>query len=125
PKMTRNMTLVQEAFLEDDRVMILSHSVTPQYDSVPVLKRYAESNGVIDGKWHLLTGERSTIYKLGRQGYFIEEDLGILKEADEFIHTENFVLVDKNRYIRGIYNGLNKTSVNQLIDDIKTLQGKS
>ena len=71
---------------------------------------------------HLLTGDRSVIYELGRNAYFIEEDLGLLKAPGEFIHTENFVLIDENRYIRGIYNGLNKTSVNQLIADIKLLQ---
>lgn len=62
------------------------------------------------------------IYNLGRFAYFVEEDLGIPKGADEFLHTENFVLVDKQRHIRGIYNGLNKTAINQLITDIKTLK---
>jgi protein SCO1/2 len=122
PKMTSNMLLIQEAFLEDENVLILSHSVTPEYDSVPILRNYAEIKGVVDSKWHLLTGNRDEIYDLGRNQYFVEEDLGLEKAPDDFIHTENFVLVDDTRRIRGIYNGLNKTSVNQLIADIKTLR---
>ncbi len=124
PKMTTNMQLVQEAFINDEDVLILSHSVTPEYDSVYVLKTYAELNGVVDEKWHLLTGDRNEIYDLGRNQYFVEEDLGLDKDPDDFIHTENFVLIDKERRIRGIYNGLNKAAVNQLIEDIKTLQNE-
>lgn len=69
-----------------------------------------------------MTGSRKEIYKLGRECYFVEEDLGLEKDEDDFLHTENFVLIDKNSHIRGIYNGLNKTSVNQLINDIKLLK---
>ncbi len=122
PKMTANMMVLQEEFLEDDDVLLLSHSVTPETDSVSALKRYAETKGIINSKWHLVTGDRKQIYDLGRQAYFAEEDLGIDKTEADFLHTENFVLIDKNRHIRGIYNGLNKTSVQQLIADIKTLQ---
>lgn len=127
PKMTKNMQLVQQAFLEDDEIKILSHSVTPSIDSVPVLKEYAQNQGVNSKSWFLLTGDRNTIYDLGRNAYFIEEDLGLEREnfGSEFIHTENFVLVDKNHRLRGIYNGLNKASVNQLIADIKTLKEES
>ena len=120
--MTENMTLVQEAFQEEDDVLLLSHSVTPSSDSVPVLRAYAEARGIQSGKWHLVTGDRKEIYRLGRHEYFVEEDLGLTKKDGEFLHTENFVLVDKHRFIRGIYNGLNKTSVNQLIADIRTLK---
>ncbi len=122
PKMTANMMYLQDEFLHDDDVLLLSHSVTPERDSVPVLKRYAEDKGILSHKWHLATGPQQEIYKLGRNDYFVEEDLGLDKEEDDFLHTENFVLIDKNRHIRGIYNGLNKTSVNQLIADIKTLK---
>lgn len=122
PKMTENMTLVQDAFLEDDEVLILSHSVTPEYDSAEVLQEYAKAKGVINDKWHLVTGDRAQIYDLGRQFYFVEEDLGREKGPDDFLHTENFVLIDQHRHIRGIYNGLKKASVNQLIADIKTLE---
>ena len=116
------MAVLQDEFLQDDDVLLLSHSVTPERDSVPVLKEYAENKGVISHKWHLVTGTQQEIYRLGRQDYFVEEDLGLNKEENKFLHTENFVLIDKNRHIRGIYNGLNKTSINQLIADIKTLK---
>lgn len=122
PRMTANMTLLQEEYLQDSEVLLLSHSVTPEIDSVPVLKSYAQTKGVESGKWHLVTGDREQIYKLGRDYYFAEEDLGALKTVDDFLHTENFILVDKNSHIRGIYNGLNKTSVSQLIADIETLK---
>lgn len=122
PKMTANMGILQEEFLDDEDVLLLSHSVTPDYDSAAVLKLYAEAKGVISGKWYLATGNRDEIYRLGRRANFIEEDLGLQKEEDEFLHTENFVLVDKYRHIRGIYNGLNKASIQQLITDIQTLK---
>ncbi len=122
PKMTTNMKIIQDEFKDDEEVLLLSHSVTPNKDSVPVLKNYANQKGVISGKWHLVTGPQDEIYKLGRQDYFVEEDLGLEKSEDEFLHTENFVLIDKSRHIRGIYNGLNKTSIRQLIADIKTLK---
>lgn len=122
PKMTSNMTLLQEAFLEDPSVVLLSHSVTPERDSVPILKAYAEEKGILSSKWHLLTGDREQIYSLGRNDYFIEEDLGVEKDVDDFLHTENFVLIDEDLHIRGIYNGLNKSDINQLIADIQTLK---
>lgn len=122
PQMTANMSILQEEFLKDKDVLLLSHSVTPEQDSVPVLKSYAEEKGILTHKWHLVTGSQKEIYKLGRKDYFIEEDLGLEKEEDEFLHTENFVLIDRNRQIRGIYNGLNKTAINQLVSDVKTLR---
>lgn len=122
PKMTDNMIELQDEFIKDDDILLLSHSVTPERDSVPVLKEYAEGKGILSHKWHLATGTQQDIYTLGRKEYFVEEDLGLDKEIDEFLHTENFVLIDKKRHIRGIYNGLNKTSINQLITDIKTLK---
>lgn len=120
-KMTNNMTKVQEAFLDNPEVAILSHSVTPSIDSVSVLKTYAEKNGVIDSKWHLVTGDKTEIYNLGRNEYFVENDLGIPKDINDFLHTENFLLIDKNKHIRGIYNGLNRASIAQLITDVNAL----
>ena len=125
PKMTANMKVLQDAFLNDADVLLLSHSVTPEIDSASILKQYAKNKGVITSKWHLVTGDRKQIYDLGRQSYFAEEDLGVDRTADDFLHTENFVLIDQNRHIRGIYNGLNKTAVQQLIVDVKTLQRKT
>jgi protein SCO1/2 len=122
PKMTANMAVLQDEFSEFNDVLLLSHSVTPKTDSVPILKKYAENQKIISGKWHLATGSQEEIYNLGRLEYFVEEDLGLSKNTDEFLHTENFVLIDKNRHIRGIYNGLSKTSINQLIADVRTLR---
>lgn len=122
PKMTANMSTVQNAFLNDKDVLLMSHSVTPKIDLVPILKDYADSMGVVKDKWHLLTGSREEIYNLGRNTYFVEEDLGVGLKVDDFLHTENFVLIDKNGHIRGIYNGLNKTSIQQLIEDIDLLK---
>lgn len=121
-KMTNNMTKIQEEFKEDSELLILSHSVTPSIDSVSVLNDYASKYNVISNKWHLVTGDREEIYSLGRDHYFVENDLGQPKNLDDFLHTENFLLIDKNKHIRGIYNGLNRASVAQLIVDIKALK---
>ena len=122
PKMTTNMAVIQDNFSTDNDIVLLSHSVTPETDSIPILAAYAERKGVISPNWHLLTGDRSEIYSLGRQAYFVGEDLGEVKTDEDFLHTENFVLLDGDRHIRGIYNGLNKTAVQQLIADIRSLK---
>ncbi len=122
PQMTDNMKILQEEFMNDDEVMLISHTVTPERDTVDALKAYAELKGINSEKWHLLTGDREQIYKLGRLDYFIEEDLGLGKEVDDFLHTENFVLIDKNKNLRGIYNGLKSNDIDQIIADIKTLK---
>lgn len=122
PKMTASMMDLQKEFINDNDVMLLSHSVTPDIDSVPILKEYALKNEIVSSKWHLVTGNRKEIYDLGRKSYFVEEDLGKEKTEDDFLHTENFVLIDKNKQIRGIYNGLNPNDIVQLIADIKTLK---
>lgn len=124
PKMTANMKVLQDEFLNDEAILLLSHSVTPEVDTVDKLQRYAVEKEVNANRWHLLTGERQEIYNLGRNAYFVEESMGLQKSPDDFLHTENFVLMDKNRHIRGIYNGLNKTAVQQLIDDIKVLKAE-
>ncbi len=121
PAMTKNMDVLQKEFLEDDEILLLSHSVTPTIDSVPQLKKYALEHG-IQKNWHLVTGDKQQIYDLGRKFYFVEENLGAPKSVDDFLHTENFVLIDKRKHIRGIYNGLNRSAVRQLIADIKTLK---
>lgn len=121
-KMTKNMLLLQDAFEGDSDVLLLSHTVTPERDSVGQLKAYAEIKGIKDKNWHLLTGDRKLIYDLGRNYYFAEEDLGVGKDEHDFLHTENFILIDQNRRIRGIYNGLNKNDIEQIIADIKTLK---
>lgn len=122
PQMTGNMFKLQEEFIDDDEVLFLSHTVTPTRDSVSVLKNYAETYGVIDNKWHLVTGDKLDIYNLGREQYFVENDFGEPKDIDDFLHTENFLLIDKSKHIRGIYNGLNRASMQQLIVDTKALK---
>lgn len=120
--MTENMSKLQEEFKEDVEILFLSHSVTPSIDTVTELKKYAENNGVIDNKWHLVTGDQTEIYTLGRKHYFVENDLGVPKNIDDFLHTENFLLIDKKKHIRGIYNGLNRASIAQLIIDVEALK---
>ncbi|UQD55814.1 SCO family protein [Flavobacterium sp. K5-23] len=122
PKMTNSMSVLQKEFLSNDNVMLLSHSVTPEKDSVAVLAEYAKTKNINYIKWKLLTGPKEEIYNLGRKFYFVEEDLGENKDDSIFLHTENFVLIDKNRIIRGIYNSLDPTSMASLIEDIKVLE---
>jgi protein SCO1/2 len=122
PKMTKSMSNIQKEFINDDEVLLLSHSVTPEKDSVSVLKKYALEKNVNFKRWKLLTGNKNEIYDLGRKYYFVEEDEGIKKGNDVFLHTENFILIDKQRHIRGIYNGLDPNSINNLINDIKILK---
>lgn len=120
-RMTESMVKIQNDFLDNNDVMFLSHSVTPKIDSVSVLKKYADNNGIVSNKWHLVTGDRAVIYNLGRNEYFVENDLGEQKTNDDFLHTENFLLIDKNRHIRGIYNSLNRASMSQIRIDMKAL----
>lgn len=124
PQMTANLDVLQKEYLEDDEIMLISHSVTPGRDSVGVLKSYATKRGIDSKKWFLLTGDREQIYNLGRNAYFVEENMGLEKTVDDFLHTENFVLIDKQKHIRGIYNGLQKISIEQLIADIETLKNE-
>ena len=122
PKMTADMGILQEKFKNDDEVIFLSHSVTPQMDSVPVLKKYAEAKGVITGKWYLLTGSRDEIYRLAKKEYFAGDTVGYYQTGNEFLHTENFILVDKHRRIRGVYNGTLPLEMERRSDDIATLK---
>lgn len=122
PKMTKSMGDIQKEFMNDDEVMLLSHSVNPEKDSVPVLQIYARDVNVNYNRWKLLTGNKEEIYDLGRKYYFVEEDEGIRKGNDVFLHTENFILIDKQRHIRGIYNGLDPNSIENLIRDIRILK---
>ncbi len=121
PVMTKNMGKLQEYFKQNDEVIFLSHTVLPEMDSVPVLKNYANDRGVISGKWHLLTGDKEKIYSLARQQYFAGDTIGYYKKVDDFLHTENFILLDKHRRIRGIYNGTLELEMERLRDDINVL----
>ncbi|WP_417589641.1 SCO family protein [Owenweeksia hongkongensis] len=113
---------LQEVFKADDDVVIVSHSVTPEMDSVPIMHEYGEMQGAIEGKWQLLTGDKPQIYKLARQSYFAVMDEGGNGDEDDFIHTENFVLVDPQKRIRGFYDGTSAEAVDKLIADIAILK---
>mgnify|MGYP003667574932 CR=1 FL=1 len=119
--MAYNMSELQEHYKEDDGIMFLSHSVTPVIDSVSVLKEYALRKGVIDGKWNVTTGPKEHIYDLARKSYFAVLDEGNGDEND-FIHTEQFVLIDKERRIRGFYDGTDKEDMEKIKKDIKILK---
>jgi len=119
--MAYNMGELQNLYKKDTDIMFLSHSVTPEIDSVTVLKEYADRKGVIDGKWNITTGAKTHIYELARKSYFAVLDEGTGDEND-FIHTEQFVLVDKEKRIRGYYDGTEKEDMEKLKKDIVLLK---
>lgn len=123
PIMTEQMLRIQNELQEDTLVKLLSHSVTPEIDTVAQLKRYALEKGVDDAKWNLVTGDRKQIYDLARKSYLAVKDAPET-EAYGMIHTENFVLVDTQRRIRGIYDGTNPDEIQQLIEDIQLLKSE-
>jgi protein SCO1/2 len=122
PKMTDNMGRVATAFMKDDNVAILSHSVTPELDNTAILKKYAADKNIKNPNWHLLTGDRQAIYTIARRGYFADDEIGYTKDATQFLHTENFILVDRKGHIRGVYNGTLPFEVDNLIRHIKILE---
>ncbi|MCX6228912.1 MAG: SCO family protein [Bacteroidia bacterium] len=124
PVMTKNMKIVSDSLANDPNLIFLSFSVTPWIDKPIVLKKYKARNEITNQNWEFLTGHKSDIYKLARQSYFAEEDLGFTKDSTEFLHTEHFILVDKSKRIRGIYNGTLALEMQALIADIKTLQNE-
>ncbi|WP_104734991.1 SCO family protein [Hanstruepera ponticola] len=121
PIMTDHMYVIQKELKNDQDVMLLSHTVTPEIDSVTQLKKYALKKGVNDSKWNLVTGDKKQIYDLARKSYLAVKDQGN-GDAYDMIHTENFMLIDKKRQIRGFYDGTNPDEITRLIEDIKTLK---
>lgn len=121
PIMTDHMVIIQEELKNDHEVLLLSHTVTPEIDSVAQLKKYAVKKGVDDAKWNLVTGEKRQIYQLARKSY-----LAVIEDGDggehDMIHTENFILVDKKKRIRGFYDGTNREDIDKLLEDIKILK---
>ena len=125
PKMTNNMVWLQNQLLNNPKVLLLSHSVTPDIDSVAVLKEYALRKGVIDSKWNLVTGDKKQIYYLARKSYLAVKT-GKPSELYDMVHTENFVLIDQKKRVRGFYDGTNLDgpteegvkNVKQLLEDI-------
>jgi protein SCO1/2 len=129
PKMTKNMAWLQNRIKDNPKVMLLSHSVTPDIDSVPVLKKYAIEKGVIDSKWNLVTGDKKNIYYIARKSYLALKT-GEPSALYDMVHTENFVLIDSKKRVRGFYDGTNLDqptndpkvkNVTQLLEDINFL----
>jgi len=123
PIMTGHMHDLQEELKDDKDVLLLSHSVTPKIDSVAQLKRYAKEKGVDDSKWNLVTGEKKQIYELARQSYLAVKTAGTGDQYD-MIHTENFMLIDKKRQIRGFYDGTDPEEIERLFEDISVLKNE-
>lgn len=121
PTIRSKLSKVQDRFLGYSDIRILQHSIQPSVDTVDVLHEYATRNEIDGEFWHLVTGDRDAIYTLAKSAYFASDDLGNEQNANDFLHTESLLLIDQNRHIRGIYNGLNSTSVGYLIQDIETL----
>lgn len=124
PVMTSQMKRVQAAFLNEHDLLILSHTVWPEVDTVEQLMRYAKEKAIVRNKWHLLTGDKSALYAQARKSYFVlkpaeAEDVG--DGNSDFIHTNNFVLIDRQRRIRGYYDGTDSLEVGKLINDIRLL----
>ena len=122
PKMTDNMKILQNKYANDSQVLLLSHSVTPEIDNVNKLKDYAVLKGCISGKWHLLTGDKTAIYSLAKKQYFAGDSIGFYGKLNDFLHTENFILVDGKRRIRGVYNGTLPIEMDRIIEDTSTLK---
>ena len=124
PIMQDNMVEIQNAFKNNPKVMLLSHTVMPQIDSVPVLKKYALEKGVIDSKWNLVTGDKKDIFYIARKSYLaVKTDTA--GELYDMVHTENFILVDEQRRVRGFYDGTKKDDIKRLIEDINFLLGEN
>lgn len=122
PIMTTNMKKVQRAVLLDDEIKLLSHTVMPEIDTVAQLKRYAREKGVIDSKWNLVTGSKKDIYNLARKSYLAAKYDPSKEDGYGIVHTENFILIDKKKRIRGRYDGTNDEDIERLLEDIKILK---
>ena len=120
PKMTANLAVVQQAVLNNPKVLLLSHTVFPETDNVSVLKQYAIKNGVLDNKWNLVTGDKKEIYTMARKSYLAVK-MGKPSELYDMVHTENFVLVDEQKRVRGFYDGTKKEEIDRLLADIEFL----
>jgi protein SCO1/2 len=121
PIMTDHMVILQNKLKHDPDVMLLSHTVTPKIDSVAQLKKYALNKGVLDTKWNLVTGDKKEIYELARKSYLAVKSYGDGGDYD-MIHTENFILVDQKKRIRGYYDGTRKEDIELLLSDIDILK---
>ncbi len=122
PVMTEHMVEIQKKFLNDPQVLLLSHTVMPEIDTTEVLKKYALEKGVNDSKWNLVTGDKKQIYDLARKSYLAAKDIPYTEF--ELIHTENFVLIDAQKRIRGFYDGTDPKAIEKLMEDIEILKNE-
>lgn len=120
PIMTEHMGQIQRKIKNDPDILLLSHTVTPEIDTVAQLQRYAQKKGVIAGKWHLVTGDKKEIYDLARKSYLVAKDQPY--SPYDLVHTENFVLIDPQRRIRGFYDGTDPVAIESLLEDIAILK---
>ncbi|MCY0977381.1 SCO family protein [Chryseobacterium wangxinyae] len=122
PVMIKNLKIVSSKYQKSEDVVLLSFSVTPWIDTPQKLKDFKVKNNITNPNWHFLTGNKTEIYKLARQSYFAEEDLGFTSDSTKFLHTEHIILADRDKKIRGIYNGTLQTDIEQLIKDTEVLR---
>lgn len=120
PKMTKCFKVLQDSISLMNHVELVSFSVMPWIDTVNKLKKYGEENGVNPAKWHLLTGDKSIIYSLGRSSFFADNNK--LTDSTTFLHTDKMYLIDKNQQIRGVYNAINMNDISRVLTDIKALK---
>jgi protein SCO1/2 len=122
PKMNKNMKYIYEKFKTDPNFMIISHTVNPDTDSLPILKHYADSLDASPSNWWFVTGTKEALYKTARESYLLDDPKNNTKNIEEqFLHTQFFTLVDRNGRVRGVYDGIKKEEVEQLIHDITEL----
>ena len=115
-----NFQRIQEAYKDEDRFHLVSHTVMPEIDTVEDA-RLRGVHGAIKGKWHLLTGEKWELYRMARREYFAVMEQGTSFDEHDFIHTENVILVDEKKRIRGFYDGTSDLDIDRLIGDIQIL----
>ncbi|HCP41734.1 MAG TPA: SCO family protein [Cryomorphaceae bacterium] len=119
--MGKNFQRIQEVYKDEDRLNLVSHTVMPEIDTVEVMHTYGERIGALKGKWHLLTGEKGELYRMARREYFAVMEQGTSFDEHDFIHTENVILVDEKKRIRGFYDGTSDLDIDRLIRDIQIL----
>ena len=122
PKMNKNMKAIYERFKSDSNFIVISHTVNPETDSLPVIRHYADSMGANSKNWWFVTGSKEALYKAARESYMLDDPKNNSKNIDEqFLHTQFFTLVDRIGRVRGVYDGIKKDEVEQLIHDISEL----
>lgn len=121
-QLTKNMRELQNIYMADDDIKLISHTVLPSIDTVEILKDYGERQNIDPKKWYLVTGEKEKIYELAREAYFADDLFKQTNDKNRFIHTENIILIDKNSHIRGVYNGTLSTEVKRIQRHIELLK---